>query len=407
MTDKDKDDIGAIPSIDDDRASVDLNGQRGKRASKGYLKDILIFGGVVVLILGIAGAFIWKALHKTDSVEAAKPVDPTLEKNVGSDEGNKGVDRLMTSIAERKAAEERLAEEKRKAEEDKRIKDEQDKQKALMAQLEAQGKLGNSNNANGAQNSGGANDKDAPLTPQQRKLQGKGLVFAGGDGKEGKGSQTASQSVGGGLNKALEGGTYADGQVSLLRNRNLLLGMGKVLPCVLKTKVVTTFQGLPICQLTKDIYSDDNSTLLLEAGTMFYGEQQKALMQGQARVFINWTTARTPKGVNVRIDALGVDGLGAAGVPAWVDLHFWQRFGNAIMLSFINDAIATAANRASKNQDDNSIKVDNTQDAAKDMANTALENSINIPPTGYINQGELISIIVPRDTYFNNVYDIH
>jgi len=139
---------------------------------------------------------------------------------------------------------------------------------------------------------------------------------------------------------------------------------------------------------------------------MFFGEQQKALIQGQARVFINWTTARTPKGVNVRIDALGVDGLGAAGVPAWVDLHFWQRFGNSIMLSFINDAIATAANNASKNQNDNSIKVDNTEDAAKDMANTALENSINIPPTGYINQGELISIIVPRDTYFTGVYDI-
>lgn len=411
MTDKEKDneDIGAIPSIDDDRAQVDLSGQRGKRASKGYLKDFLIFGGVIVLILGTAGAFVWKAFHKTDSVEASKPVDPTLEKNAGSDSGNRGVDQLMTTIAERKAAEEREAEAKRKADEDKRMKDEQAKQKALMDQLEAQGKLGNGKGNNAAQNGGGGggNDKDTPLTPQQRKLQGKGLVFAGGDGKGSKNGDTASQSAGGGLNKALEGGTYADGQVSLLRNRNLLLGMGKVLPCVLKTKIVTTFQGLPICQLTKDIYSDDNSTLLLEAGTMFFGEQQKALIQGQARVFINWTTARTPKGVNVRIDALGVDGLGAAGVPAWVDLHFWQRFGNSIMLSFINDAIATAANNASKNQNDNSIKVDNTEDAAKDMANTALENSINIPPTGYINQGELISIIVPRDTYFTNVYDIH
>jgi len=141
MTDKEKDneDIGAIPSIDDDRAQVDLSGQRGKRASKGYLKDFLIFGGVIVLILGTAGAFVWKALHKTDSVEASKPVDPTLEKNAGSDTGNKGVDQLMTTIAERKAAEEREAEEKRKADEDKRMKDEQAKQKALMDQLEAQG----------------------------------------------------------------------------------------------------------------------------------------------------------------------------------------------------------------------------------------------------------------------------
>lgn len=45
MNDNQKDEIGAIPSIDDDRATVDLQGQRGKKASKGYLKDILIFGG--------------------------------------------------------------------------------------------------------------------------------------------------------------------------------------------------------------------------------------------------------------------------------------------------------------------------------------------------------------------------
>ncbi|MDF0862371.1 TrbI/VirB10 family protein, partial [Escherichia coli] len=77
------------------------------------------------------------------------------------------------------------------------------------------------------------------------------------------------------------------------------------------------------------------------------------------------------------------------------------------MLSFIDDALATAANKASGNNNDNSIKVDNTEDAAGNMASIALENSINIPPTGYINQGELISIIVPRDTYFDNVYDVH
>ena len=410
MSDKEKDDIGAIPSIDDERANVDLSGERGKRASKGYLKDILMFGGAIVLILALAGTFLWRAFHKTDTEEAAKPVDPTLEKSVGSDEGNRGVDKLMNTIAQRKAAEEKAAEEKRQAEEARRLKEEQDKQAALMAQLEQQGKLGNGNNANGAQrgaSSGNGNDKDVPMTPQQRKLQGKGLVFAGSDSKSGQNGKAAPQEPGGGLNEALAGGTYANGQASVLKNRNYLLGMGKVLPCVLKTKIVTTFQGLPICQLTKDIWSDDNTTLLLEAGTMFYGEQTKALLQGQARTFVNWTTARTPKGVNVRIDALGVDGLGAAGIPSWVDLHFWQRFGNAIMLSFIDDALATAANKASGNNNDNSIKVDNTEDAAGNMASIALENSINIPPTGYINQGELISIIVPRDTYFDNVYDVH
>ncbi|EAN6540603.1 type IV secretion system protein VirB10 [Escherichia coli] len=408
MNDNQKDEIGAIPSIDDDRATVDLQGQRGKKASKGYLKDILIFGGAIVLILAVAGAFVWRAFHKGDTEEAGKPVDPTLEKSVGSDTGNRGVDKLMNTIAERKAAEEKAAEEERKAAEAKRLAEEKAKQDALMAQLEAQGKLGNGSANNNASRAGGnGGNNDAPPTPQERKLQGKGLVYAGSEGKGAANGETASQSAGGGLNKALEGGTYANGQASILKDRSLLLGMGTVLPCVLKTKIVTTYQGLPICQLTKNIYSNDGNTLLLEAGTKFFGEQQNALVQGQARVFVNWTTAETPKGIRVRIDALGVDGLGAAGIPAWVDLHFWQRFGNAIMLSFIDDALATAANKISDNKNDNSIKVDNTEDAASNMASIALENSINIPPTAYINQGELISIIVPRDTYFNNVYELH
>lgn len=356
----------------------------------------------------MAGAFVWRAFHKGDTEEAGKPVDPTLEKSVGSDAGNRGVDKLMNTIAERKAAEEKAAEEERKAAEAKRLAEEKAKQDALMAQLEAQGKLGNGSANNNASRAGGnGGNKDAPPTPQERKLQGKGLVFAGSEGKGTANGGTASQSAGGGLNKALEGGTYANGQASILKDRSLLLGMGTVLPCVLKTKIVTTYQGLPICQLTKNIYSNDGNTLLLEAGTKFFGEQQNALVQGQARVFVNWTTAETPKGIRVRIDALGVDGLGAAGIPAWVDLHFWQRFGNAIMLSFIDDALATAANKISDNNNNNSIKVDNTEDAASNMASIALENSINIPPTAYINQGELISIIVPRDTYFNNVYELH
>ena len=39
------------------------------------------------------------------------------------------------------------------------------------------------------------------------------------------------------------------------------------------------------------------------------------------------------------------------------------------------------------------------------MATEALKNSINIPPTGYINQGSRINIIVARDVDFGSVYE--
>ena len=38
------------------------------------------------------------------------------------------------------------------------------------------------------------------------------------------------------------------------------------------------------------------------------------------------------------------------------------------------------------------------------MANEALKNSINIPPTAYINQGEMMNVLVARDVDFRNVF---
>lgn len=39
------------------------------------------------------------------------------------------------------------------------------------------------------------------------------------------------------------------------------------------------------------------------------------------------------------------------------------------------------------------------------MATEALKNSINIPPTAYINHGTRINIMVARDVDFGQVYE--
>ena len=110
--------------------------------------------------------------------------------------------------------------------------------------------------------------------------------------------------------------------------------------------------------------------------------------------------------VNVRIDALGADGLGASGLPAWVDNHFWERFGGAMLLSFIDDGLAAASTHLAKSgSNNNSVSFDNTSSTGEKMAEIALENSINIPPTAYVNQGEILTVIVPRNIDFSSVYE--
>ncbi|EKI8170702.1 conjugal transfer protein TraI, partial [Escherichia coli] len=59
-----------------------------------------------------------------------------------------------------------------------------------------------------------------------------------------------------------------------------------------------------------------------------------------------------------------------------------------------------------KSGNNSNITYDNTSDTAQELAKTTLENTINIPPTAYINQGTVLSVIVPRNIDFSEVYGV-
>lgn len=96
------------------------------------------------------------------------------------------------------------------------------------------------------------------------------------------------------------------------------------------------------------------------------------------------------------------------GVNAKVKNHFWKRFGGAIMLSMIQDAITIGTSRLEENNDsgNNNTTINNTSNTASSMAEEALKGTINIPPTATINQGSIINIMVARDMDFGDVYEV-
>lgn len=241
------------------------------------------------------------------------------------------------------------------------------------------------------------------LTPTERRRQGEVLLSAKEiTARNQKENTTSSEKTNTIDNEDfLKGAKYQDGQVGFVRHRPFLLSAGTTMPCVLKTKIITSYPSIVLCQLTKNVYSDDGKNILIRAGALLQGEQTRVLEKGVARVFVNWSTVKDGN-VRVHIDALGADGLGASGLPAWIDNHFWERFGGAMLLSFVDDALAAAASNISK--ENTSLSIDNTRSATKSMAELALENSIGIPPTAYVNQGEMLSVIVPRNIDFSSVY---
>lgn len=307
----------------------------------------------------------------------------------------------LTAVMERIKAQQRIDEENRKAAAEK-AKESQLPATATTAPPEndmqtiAAGSA-TSSPAASSQN-GTTDDKDKPLTKAERQLTGETMVSI--DNKQEAGTPTDNSDD-------LQGSTYANGSVSPVLNRRYLLSAGTSMSCVLKTKIVTSYPGVTLCQLTKDVYSDDGNTLLARQGATLIGEQKQAMVQGNARVFVNWTTLKD-ENVSVRIGALGTDSLGASGLPAWVDSHFAERFGGALMLSLIGDTMDSLKNMTQQSSGNSgNITYDNSSDAAKELAKTTLENSINIPPTAYINQGAVLSIIVPRNIDFSSVYEVN
>lgn len=192
----------------------------------------------------------------------------------------------------------------------------------------------------------------------------------------------------------------------MLGNRNFMLAEGAYIDCSLRTKLNSTVPGKTACDVTRNIYSDNGKVLLVERGSVVTGEYQANLRQGMARIFILWTRIKTPNGVTIRLDSPGTDALGGGGVPGYVDNHFWQRFGGALMLSLVDDVARGVTGGNGSGSGGNQVNFESTGEATQNMAAEALKNTINIPPTLYKNQGEQVGIFVARDLDFSSVYDV-
>ncbi|QPT43576.1 TrbI/VirB10 family protein (plasmid) [Moraxella nonliquefaciens] len=87
----------------------------------------------------------------------------------------------------------------------------------------------------------------------------------------------------------------ANGTVNSRGDVSMMLLQGTTIPCVLKTRVDSTYQGFTICQVAKDVYSANGKVLLIERGSSVFGEQNIQMSQGKARVAILWGKIETPK----------------------------------------------------------------------------------------------------------------
>ena len=227
-------------------------------------------------------------------------------------------------------------------------------------------------------------------------------------------------------------GAVVTAHAQQIKRIDALVPQGYMIKGVLETAIQSDLPGMVRASTSEDVYSFDGRRVLIPKGTMLTGEYRSGILRGQTRVFVVWTRMLRADGVSLMLGSYGTDQLGRSGLTGDVDNHFLQRFGGAALLTItggVAQFVAALGNLQNSQPTQfvldpttntlvpisavtqNQIVANGGQIAAQSMsqgitkmAEMALSNDINIPPTINVDQGTRIIVFVKRDLDFSDLY---
>ena len=262
-----------------------------------------------------------------------------------------------------------------------------------------------------------------------------GAAAAAG-GKDGSGVGAVAEEDGNRRFLATAGSAGVEKAVATKNDRiDALVAQGTMIRADLLTAIQSDLPGNVSAITREDVWSFDGRRVLIPAGTKLIGDYRSGITRGQTRIFVVWTRLLRDDGVSVQLGSIGTDDLGRAGQAGFVDQHYVERFGASILLSVIGGAsqfIATLGQQSQLNNQQNNtqsftdpvtgltttitsqpnqnllnarqIGSQQVSQSLTKLSEEALQDSINIPPTIYVDQGTRIGIFVKKDLDFSNFY---
>jgi type IV secretion system protein VirB10 len=197
-----------------------------------------------------------------------------------------------------------------------------------------------------------------------------------------------------------------------ITDRTQTIAQGKMLTAVLETAINTEIPGLVRAVVSRDVYAESGTNVLIPRGSRLFGSYSSSISRGQGRVQISWTRLLRPDGVNMTISFNASDQFGRSGISGTVD----NRYGSLVATSMLTSILALGGVIAAQGLIGNNATSTTTTNPQQGTATTTgsasnqalynfsqsvmntvgqvVSNSIDITPIIRIPQGTRITVIV-------------
>jgi type IV secretory pathway VirB10-like protein len=192
---------------------------------------------------------------------------------------------------------------------------------------------------------------------------------------------------------------------------------GTSIKCVMDSRLISDIPGQAMCNVAESIYGFNAKKVLIPKGSRLIGLYKRGADDGFDRVAVIWNRVITPSGIDIAMSNPGTDMLGGTGLPGYLDSHWGERLGAAVLISMGADIFKYASIT-------NLPKVKKTIISPISGLSTVVEEPFDsqtvktlssIPeqilaktlarlPTLIVNQGTLINVVTTRDLDFSTVY---
>lgn len=159
--------------------------------------------------------------------------------------------------------------------------------------------------------------------------------------------------------------------------------------------------GLIVGQVTENVY--DTATgrwLLIPQGARLVGSYDSSVVNGQSRIVVGWNRIIYPDGWSLAIGNMpGADEGGYAGFHDRVDRHFWEKIGNALLITVAGAAAQLSQPQAGRGEDFNPTQIlaASLGQQFAILGQMYAQAGLAIPPTLEVRPGYPFVVMVRKD----------